>query len=252
MEKIIKEKLVEIEVRNNIRILYACESGSRAWGFPSANSDYDVRFIYIHSRDRYLSIDNPPSHLTLPRDEELDLLGWDLKRTLQLVRKSNTTPFEWLQSSIVYQQNERVAEMLWQLCRQYFNARGNIFHYLGIAKSALQSAEGQQIGIKKLFYVIRPLLCAKWCLEKKQIAPIEIEPMIKLLSDELSEKITTLISYKSVTAESFSVTIDPVIYEFIEKTKNDIFSKVQLLTERRFKTQPLDDFFIETLQYLDR
>lgn len=169
----IPQKLSEIAQQHRIHILYACESGSRAWGFPSPNSDYDVRFIYVHPLDKYLAIDNPSSHLTFPVDDELDLQGWDLKKTLQLIRKSNTTPFEWLQSPIIYQQNEAIAGQLWQLCAHFFNARGNIYHYLGIAKSALQNRDGQQIGIKKLFYVLRPLLCAKWCLENGKLRPCQ-------------------------------------------------------------------------------
>lgn len=250
MKNRINQKLIALTQQYNIHILYACESGSRAWGFPSPNSDYDVRFIYVHPYKNYLAIDNPPSHLTLPIDDELDLHGWDLKKTLQLVRKSNTTPFEWLQSPIIYQQNELFAQQLWALCNDYFNARGNIFHYLGIAKSALQSSEGKQIGVKKLFYVLRPLLCAKWCLEKQQIAPMAIAPLMALLPNDLQDKINAIITHKATVAESQPILIDDDILQFIEKTMLDIADKVQLLTERHFKTDPLNEFFLQTLNAL--
>ena len=250
MQNRIQGKLIELEQQYNINIIFACESGSRAWGFPSPNSDYDVRFIYIHPIDKYLSIDNPPFHLTFPIDDELDLHGWDLKKTLQLIRKSNTTPFEWLQSPIIYQQNAAIAEPLWQLCAEFFNARGNIFHYLGIAKSAWQSSQGQQIGVKKLFYVLRPLLCAKWCLEKQQIAPMAIAPLLTLLPENLRNKINKIIEQKATMAESQLIAIDPEILLFIEQSMNDILQQVAPITERHFKPAKLDQFFIKTLMDL--
>lgn len=251
MENQIKQKLIELEQKHNIHILYACESGSRAWGFPSPNSDYDVRFIYVHPRDRYLEIDHPSSHLTFPIDDELDLHGWDLKKTLQLIRKSNTTPFEWLQSPIIYQQHAQIAEQLWTLCGNYFNARGNIFHYLGIAKSSLMTSDGQQIGVKKLFYVLRPLLCAKWCIEKQQISPMAIAPLLTLLPQNLQDKINAIIVDKAKLAESHPINIDDEILQFIEQTMQYITDKVQPLPERHFKAAPLNDFFIKTLNQLN-
>lgn len=250
MQNRIKQKLAELAQQHNIHILYACESGSRAWGFPSPNSDYDVRFIYVHRFEKYLAIDNPASHLTFPIDDELDLHGWDLKKTLQLIRKSNTTPFEWLQSPIIYQQNAPIANQLWQLCADFFNARGNIHHYLGIAKSALQSSEGQQIGIKKLFYVLRPLLCAKWCLEKQQIAPMAITPLLTLLPDDLSQQINDIIALKATMTESTPITIDPKILLFIEQSMIEIKESLQAIDEQHFKADKLDRFFIQTLMSL--
>jgi uncharacterized protein len=251
MQNRIKQKLKEVEQHHLVHILYACESGSRAWGFPSPNSDYDVRFIYVHPFNKYLSIDEPLSHLSLPIDDELDLHGWDLKKSLQLIRKSNTTPFEWLQSPIIYQQNAPIARSLWQLCPDFFNGRGNIFHYLGIAKSALQSLDGEQIGIKKLFYVLRPLLCAKWCLEKQQIAPMTIAPLLTLIPSDLKNKIEQLITYKATVVESSPIVIDSAILSFIEQTINEITNRVHSVPERRFKTGKLDDMFMQTLMGLN-
>lgn len=251
MKTRIKQTLQALEQQHDIDIIYACESGSRAWGFPSPNSDYDVRFIYVHPRDRYLDIDHPSSHLTLPIDDELDLHGWDLKKSLQLIRKSNTTPFEWLQSPIIYQQNESIARQLWALCSHYFNARGNIYHYLGIAKSSLQTSADQQIGVKKLFYVLRPLLAAKWCLQKQQIAPMAMAPLMTLLPNDLYDKINTIIAHKATVAESHPINIDDDILQFIEHTMQDITDQVKPLPERHFDSGPLNDFFLQTLTQLN-
>ena len=108
--------LAALEAQHGIRILYACESGSRAWGFPSPDSDYDVRFIYVHPLDWYLGLDEGPDTLNFPVDDELDLAGWELRKTLRLLRGSNAALFEWLQSPIVYHEapgfRARLAPML--------------------------------------------------------------------------------------------------------------------------------------------
>lgn len=247
----IRQQLQQIEQQHQISIIYACESGSRAWGFPSPNSDYDVRFIYLHPRDKYLSIDEPPAQLTFPINDELDFHGWDLKKTLQLIRKSNTTPFEWLQSPIIYQQDAAIAQPLWALCSNYFNARGNVYHYLGIAKSALQSSDGQQIGIKKLFYVLRPLLCAKWCLERQQIAPMAMAPLMALLPSALQTPIKELIAFKATVAESHPIDIDPAIVSYISETMASLQHDVQSINECRFEAEQLDRFFMTALQHRD-
>src|SRR3954464_10534874 len=103
MREQIEEALGAIERECGVRILYACESGSRAWGFPSPDSDYDVRIIYIHPPDWYLSIDDKKDTLELPINDELDISGWELRKALRMMRKSNAVIYEWLQSPIVYQ-----------------------------------------------------------------------------------------------------------------------------------------------------
>lgn len=167
MKTVILDKLKYIEQKYEVKILFACESGSRAWGFPSPDSDYDVRFIYVKPIDEYLSIQNQKDFMDFPLSDELDINGWDLKKTLELVYKSNSVPFEWLQSPIVYYEDKDFTDELLALCQSYFCARTNIHHYLGIARGAMETMDGNEIGIKKLCYILRPLLSALWCLEKK-------------------------------------------------------------------------------------
>lgn len=187
MRKIIQQQLNQIQQLHNIKIIHACESGSRAWGFPSPNSDYDIRFIYLRPLEKYLAIEKETGELSFPITCELDIKGWDLKKTLQLIQKSNTTPFEWLQSPIIYQQQTQLSQQLWQLCTQYFNPRGNVHHYLGIATSAKQNLNGRQIKIKKLFYILRPLLCALWYIHHNQIAPMTTTSLMQLLTPALQQ-----------------------------------------------------------------
>ena len=89
MRKKIKEQLRRIEDAENIKILLAVESGSRAWGFASPDSDYDVRFVYIRSLEDYLRLDAIRDVIELPIDDVLDINGWDLQKTLRLLHKWN-------------------------------------------------------------------------------------------------------------------------------------------------------------------
>ncbi|MDR2849201.1 MAG: nucleotidyltransferase domain-containing protein, partial [Verrucomicrobiota bacterium] len=155
MKDSILKKLAGIEQDHGIRILFACESGSRGWQFPSVDSDYDVRFIYVRPLEFYLSVAEQDDQLTFPINDELDINGWDIRKVLQLLRKSNSTPFEWLQSPIVYRQEPGFKDGLWTLCGQYFDQRVQTHHYLGIARSALDTMRTDEIRIKKLFYVLR-------------------------------------------------------------------------------------------------
>lgn len=248
MQTIIQKQLQQIEQQHNIQIIYACESGSRAWGFASPNSDYDVRFIYMHPMEKYLAIEPIKNQLTFPITSELDIHGWDLKKTLQLIHKSNATPFEWLQSPIIYQQQTDLAQQLWRLCAHYFNPRGNVHHYLGIASSALQNLSGRQIKIKQLFYILRPLLSACWCIQHKQIAPMTITPLLQLLQADLHKHILELIDFKNTVIESHIIEISSNLHDYITTTTNHIKSQIPQLPELNFTTTQLDTFFINTLK----
>lgn len=80
-----------------MRFLIAVESGSRAWGFPSPDSDYDIRFIHIHPRDWYLSLQPGRDVIERPIIDNIDLNGWDLRKALGLLLKSNAVVSEWLE-----------------------------------------------------------------------------------------------------------------------------------------------------------
>ena len=104
IRKEVLRRLDAVEREEDVRVLYACESGSRAWGFASPDSDYDVRFIYVHRPDWYLSIVDRRDVIERPIVDEYDLSGWELRKTLRLFRKSNPPLIEWLGSPIVYRE----------------------------------------------------------------------------------------------------------------------------------------------------
>lgn len=248
MKELITKKLQQIKTEHGITILYACESGSRAWGFPSPDSDYDVRFIYVRKIEDYLSINKMKDALDFPINGELDLGGWDLQKTLSQICKSNSVPFEWLQSPIVYYEKENFREELWQLCHSYFCPKHSTHHYLGIARGAMTDMENEEIAIKKLFYVLRPILSALWCLEKKNIPPMIIVPLLELMPLELSKKVLSLIEEKSRAKERFSITIDTDIKEWIDTTMRYCMEESSKLEKKYFDISMADKFFLNTLK----
>ena len=243
MEKTIQEKLFEIEKQHHIQILYACESGSRAWGFPSPDSDYDVRFIYLRSLEHYLSVWQKADQLSFPITDELDVYGWDLSKVLLLIGKSNTTPFEWLQSPVIYRMDENFRDELWNICQRYFCARSNVHHYLGIANGAMQSMEGDNIKIKKLFYILRPLLSALWCADKKSIAPMNIVPLMQLLPGYIYKTVLSLIELKLGAAEGYVIEIDDKLKAWIDETYRYCVEKSDALPKEQLDINIADAFF---------
>jgi len=252
MRTTILDQLKAIEQEKGVDILFACESGSRGWEFPSPDSDYDVRFIYKRTYEQYLSITGHEDLLRFPIDNELDLNGWDLRKVLQLISRSNTTPFEWLQSPIVYREAPGFRDELWSLCPLYFSRRSNIYHYLGITKGALDTMDSTgAIKVKKLFYVLRPLLAARWNMEKNSIAPMSIQPLMNLMPETLQLKVTALIALKATMPEGYSIAPDEHLMDWISQTFEQCSQFGSTLPRDQFDTGPLDNFFIRNLNNND-
>ncbi|GFN31480.1 nucleotidyltransferase domain-containing protein [Paenibacillus xylaniclasticus] len=175
----ILEQLNKLEQEENIRILYACESGSRAWGFPSRDSDYDVRFLYIRPVEWYLSIQSRRDVIERPISDQLDISGWDLKKALGLYRKSNPPLLEWLQSPIKYAEPYSVAEQLRGLSPLAFSPKSCMHHYLHMARGNYRTyLQGEQVKIKKYFYVLRPILACEWIERYGNMPPMAFETLL--------------------------------------------------------------------------
>lgn len=214
------EELNAIEREEQVRILYACESGSRAWGFPSQDSDYDVRFIYIRPLDWYLSIDEKRDVIERPISNMLDINGWDLKKALKLFRKSNPPLHEWLQSPIQYMENYSVAERIRHISPLSFSPKSCMYHYLHMAKGNYRDyLQGEQVKIKKYFYVLRPILACEWIEKYNSMPPIDFQTLLDALvpeGSELKEVIMELLARKIAGDElDYEPRINP-INEFLE------------------------------------
>lgn len=181
----IKRELLRLEQQHDIKILYAVESGSRAWGFASVDSDWDVRYIYVHQPDWYLDIDDKKDSQEEILPNDIDLAGWELKKALRLFRKSNPAMLEWLRSPTVYWQHSILAERLQELTEPYFNPKSCIYHYLHMAEGNYKTyLQGEKVRVKKYFYVLRPILACDWIRETDSMAPMEFQ---KLLDSQVTE-----------------------------------------------------------------
>ncbi|WP_078555912.1 nucleotidyltransferase domain-containing protein [Bacillus alkalicellulosilyticus] len=250
----------QIEEDYNIKILFACESGSRAWGFPSKDSDYDVRFIYIHQPNWYLSIDQKrdvieiPAResISIPIDPLLDLSGWELTKALKLFRKSNPALLEWLTSTIVYYHSYSTYDQMRELDKKIFSPTSCLYHYLNMAKGNFREyLQGSQVKIKKYFYVLRPILAAKWIEKYNEIPPIEFQELLQdiLPSGEVNEAVSILLKRKIAGEELNLETRVDVINEFLNKEIDHLetYAK-QLNIDIPDPTMELDQLFRNTLK----
>ncbi|MBD1366800.1 nucleotidyltransferase domain-containing protein [Mucilaginibacter sp. ZT4R22] len=186
MRETINQKLLELEQQQNIRILYACESGSRAWGFASPDSDFDVRFIYARQLNDYLNIADIKDVVELPVNEILDIGGWDLRKALKLFLKSNSPLYEWLQSPIIYQQDDSFATTLQALMSAYYSQRSGANHYLSMAFNTLTNdLQSSEVKMKRYFYALRPALACQWIIEKGTVPPMEFAHLRVLINDSI-------------------------------------------------------------------
>ncbi|MGI4743810.1 MAG: nucleotidyltransferase domain-containing protein [Janthinobacterium lividum] len=208
--------LVALEAAHNVRVLYACESGSRAWGFPSPDSDYDVRFLYAHPTEWYLRLDEGPDTLSFPIDDELDLGGWELRKTLRLLRGSNAALFEWLQSPTVYYEAPGFLAQLGPLLPLAFNRKAGLHHYLGqLRRGVEEDLSGESVRLKRLFYALRAALAARWIRERHTLPPMEFAPLRELLPAGLQGVVTELLAQKALANEKTVVARPAVLADFL-------------------------------------
>lgn len=187
MRETILNKLSDTENDYKVKIIYACESGSRAWGFPSRDSDYDVRFLYVHPKDWYLSISEKRDVIELPVENMLDINGWDIRKSLLLLRKSNAPLFEWLGSPIIYGCVNSVMGIITELSKKAFLPVSAFHHYLAMAKNqmlTIQNSEG--VKIKSYLYTLRPLLCCKWIVNYNSPPPTRFDDLLSQYYPEIN------------------------------------------------------------------
>ncbi len=181
----IMRRLAKVETDENVRILLAIESGSRAWGFASPNSDFDVRFIYAHPRDWYLSVDERRDVIEYPIVDDIDLNGWDVRKALQLFSRSNPAFIEWIQSPIIYIDDGKFASAARALMPDVFSVERGMYHYRSMAKTNYRGyLRAEQVPLKKYFYVLRALLAVAWIERYGSAAPIEFDKLLHLIADQ--------------------------------------------------------------------
>lgn len=247
----IQDTLAKLEKEQNIKILYACESGSRAWGFASVDSDYDLRFIYTHSEEDYLRILPQREEFDLFLDNDLDLKGWDLKKVLRLILKSNATPFEWMQSPIIYKEVAGFRKELWQRSKDFFQPRSTMHHYLGLAQNAFRKGMVTEfeINIKKYFYVLRPLFAAMWVAKRGSIPPMTFGKLTVVLDDHphIRKLVTDLWDIKKQASESDTIELIPELMDFLENQVEECYKVADGLEKESKSPATLDRFFAQQI-----
>lgn len=245
----ILEELRKIEMREGVKILLAVESGSRAWGFASPDSDYDVRFIYVREANDYLRLDSPRNVIELPIDNELDINGWDLQKALKLLYKSNPTLFEWFSSPIVYMETE-FADKFRTVMNEYFSNVRSLYHYISMAEGNFRDyLRGDMVKAKKYFYVLRPVLAAKWILDKSVPAPMLFSELAEeMLPEELKGEVNRLLEIKMDSPEIKEVPRVDSINEYLESSIFELKERLRYEKETKFSEWGrLNDLFLEAL-----
>jgi uncharacterized protein len=206
MKTAILQELASLEQEHKIKILYAVESGSRAWGFASTNSDWDVRYIYIHHPDWYLSIDEKKDSQEKILSNDIDLAGWELRKALRLFRKSNPPMLEWLRSPTIYSENYTTATQLRELTKTYFNPKSCLHHYLHMAEGNYKDyLQRDLVRVKKYFYVLRPILACEWIKHTNTMAPMEFQHLVESqVHDSLVKKEIAQLLAKKIMGEELN------------------------------------------------
>lgn len=248
-EKIIA-KLAEIEQHEQVRILHAVESGSRAWGFASPNSDYDVRFIYVRDTPHYLKLAKTRDVIEWQLDEVLDINGWDLQKTLRLLHSSNPTLFEWNNSPVVYKTSED-----WTVIQReidnYFLAKSGLYHYLSTATGNYREyLKGETVKLKKYFYVLRPILACKWILDKNCPPPMLFSELVDAeLEVNVRPVIAQLLIQKSTTPEMGEGRRINELNDYIDNTLEVLKSKIDALpSDKKQGWESLDELFLQIVE----
>jgi uncharacterized protein len=254
----IPETLRALERQHRCAIVLAIESGSRAWGFESADSDYDVRFIYLRQPDWYLSVLARRDVLDA-QEGDFDAVGWDFRKALLLARHSHPTLQEWLQSpvvyhSVVYHSDPITVEALRAVAVQFFVPETGVYHYLGWAgRIRNRYLAADAVAYKRYLYVMRPLLCAMWLIEHRSPPPMDILHVLDgvRVSPTVAGALHSLIASKRASRELGSGPPDPVIDDFVTE---------QLLVLKPFGRRPaqgistdhaqLDSIFHAALRHL--
>lgn len=251
MRELILKELKRIEEQEDVRILMAVESGSRAWGFASPDSDYDVRFIYVRPAEEYLRLNKVRDVIEVPVNDVLDINGWDIDKMLRLLYKSNPTLFEWASSPAVYLDNG-LRDRIFPILPKYFYAKRGLYHYLSMAKSNYREyLKGDMVKAKKYFYVIRPLLACKWILDKNSPPPMLFSKLMEAeLDPAVKPEVDRLLDLKMNEPERKLIPKVDAVNDYMDRCIREIEEKLNQLPDcPQNDLNELNSLFLEIIGY---
>lgn len=249
----IMSRLERTEREEGVRIVMAVESGSRAWGFASPNSDFDVRFIYVRPADWYLAVDLEERRdvIEYPITDDIDLNGWDLRKALRLFWKSNPGFVEWIQSPITYIEAGQFAETARKLLPAIYACENGVHHYRSMARTNHRGyLQADRVPLKKYFYVLRPLLSVRWIERYGSAAPIEFGKLLHLIDGQtqLLSDIQALLDRKRDAPEMGLAEPVASIDTFIGEELKRLESSLPEKSQRQASLPLLNDLFHATLR----
>ena len=250
MRETIIGKLNETAENRGCRILYAVESGSRAWGFASPDSDYDVRFIYAMPKESYLRLEKMRDVIELPVSGELDINGWDLQKTLRLLHSSNPTLFEWFSSPIVYVETE-FADRFRKLMLEYYNSKKSLYHYISMAEGNYREyLKGETVRAKKYFYVLRPILACRWIIDRGTPPPMLFSELAEAeLPEYLLPETERLLDIKMNSPEVKEIPKIEKLNQYMDKSIEEIKALIRSMPDSGEPDwEKLNEFFMSVVE----
>ena len=251
MEKTIQAALAAVEREEGCRVLLAVESGSRAWGFASPDSDYDVRFFYVRPWDWYLRLERRRDVIERPITDLLDMNGWDLQKALTLLHGANPTVFEWLASPVVYRETP-FAKTLQEAARPYFSVKKSLWHYLHMAeRNYREYLRGDLVRAKKYFYVLRPVLACRWVLDRGAPPPMEFEALAAAcLPPALGPLVEALLTLKRAAPEKKEIPRVEPLNRYLEESLAELRAIAAALPREPARGwEGLDRLFLAALSH---
>ena len=247
IERRINSELAKIEQENDVHVLLAVESGSRSWGFESPDSDWDVRFIYVHHPNWYLSIQEKRDVIEIPIDGDLDINGWDLRKALRLFKKSNPVFMEWIVSPYVYAKSGSFADKIRELAKTYYSHKAGAHHYLRMAQDNFSAyLNGKtEVRLKKYLYVLRPLVNIFWLMEKDGLIPMSFPETLRAVSVPVEPRkaIEKLLNVKKSIPEIGTGERIPIIDEFITDATEKAEEYCRIAPANKVSLEIIDEFF---------
>lgn len=241
----VSHRLREVEQQRGLRVLFACESGSRAWGFASRDSDFDVRFIFVRPAAQYLRLNPPKDAFDLHQDQDFDLAGWDIRKAAELMRRCNPPLLEWLDSPIIYQADDTITPRMIELRDVYFDAKKAAHHYLSLAAGVWKKyIENDPNPVrKKYLYVLRPLACIRYIELHRKQPPTLFESVLEAIDwgDPALDAVAALIEQKRTAEELDSQPADAVLTNHIAESLIEAEQIANALPVKQTPTQMLDE-----------
>lgn len=248
MRALVPQRLRALEREQGIRVLFAVEAGSRARGIASADSDFDVRFLYIRPREDYLRLEGIRDVVEQPVDDIWDLAGWDLSKTLRLLHSGNTQIWEWLHSPIVYWDRD-FRERFLALMEQYFSCRTMAAYYLNLARGHMKRVQGDQVKVKLYLYVVQHLMGAKYVLDHKKFPPMDFRELTAPLPEPFHSELSQLLRQKLDHPDQPLTHRRPALEGYLEQAIQAAEARLwQLPREASQGWEALNRFFLAQLE----